>query len=67
MSKFAQWEPHYWRRRCIAHGVWLVLIAILALIAGAVGVPTAAIAIVAGLAVATVLLAAVVNYLMDRA
>ncbi|HWG81326.1 MAG TPA: hypothetical protein VN681_16200 [Stellaceae bacterium] len=67
MSKFAQWEPHYWRRLCIAHGVWLVLIAVLALIARAVGVPTAVIAIIAGLAVATVLLAAVVNYLMDRA
>ena len=67
MSKFAQWEPHYWRRLCLAHGVWLVLIAALALIARLAGAPPIAVTIVAGLAVATVLLAAVVNYLMDRA
>jgi hypothetical protein len=67
MSKFAQWEPHYWRRLCLAHGVWLVLIAAVALIAHLAGVPPIVVAIVAGLAAATVLLAAVVNYLMDRA
>jgi len=67
VSKFAQWEPHYWRRLCIAHGVWIVLIAIAALIARLLGAPPLIVAIVAGLAIATVLLAAVVNYLMDRA
>ena len=67
MSKFAQWEPHYWRRLCIAHGMWIVLIAVLALVAGMLGAPTVAVTALAGLGVATVLLAAVVNYLMDRA
>ena len=67
MSKFAQWEPHYWRRLCIGHGVWIVLIAALALVARLLGAPAVAITAVAGLGVATVLLAAVVNYLMDRA
>lgn len=67
MSKFAQWEPHYWQRLCIAHGVWIVLIAVLALVARLLGAPAVAITAVAGLGVATVLVAAVVNYLMDRA
>jgi hypothetical protein len=67
MSKFAQWEPHYWRRLCIGHGVWIVVIAVLALIAGLLGVPAVAVTTAAGLGVATVLLAALVNYLMDRA
>ena len=66
-NKFARFEDHYWRRFIIGHGVWLLLIAALTLILWLLGAPPILVTIVAGLAVAVVLLAALDNYLMDRA